>query len=209
MGLSISTFTAVALSFVVLGTVSACAAPTPTPTPTVSDSSACTPKTATISWQPKTQVDDVEIGHFVTVVGGDLASETKRTAIDPAITLSPDVLSRLARGDQTTSQLWQTALLDDVRRTGQVFDTFGRPSTMASETPATAAVPKPGIFVTDVWARQFQLQFSVACVGTAPVAGSLTAAESGGTTVVFIECGVAVDKPNPMTERAATHCPVA
>lgn len=206
MTLSKSTSSLVSLGLgpAVVAAPAGCSSPHPVPTKTTA---ACSPMSATISWQEKTPIDDAPLGSFVAVVSDDLVTTTSRTSLDPQPSFSQDTINMLADFDDARIRTWKKALLTDLRRTGQVSTTFGAHATLPQENPVTQDSPTPGTFVTDVALNQYRVPFTIDCTGEKPVSGTVSGAESGGTASLTIQCGVPAQYPSyPATVRAEKLC---
>ena len=207
MKLQFQMLTTVVLSAAVAVSVSACVAPKSTPTSAAS----CSPTTARITWQGLTQVDDLELGYFTTVVDASLLIVTSKTQVSQPTTVSDGTLKRLSGGGQTEGA-WQRALLADARHTGEVSNSYGAQVALPKDNPSSAfpgTSPSQGTFITDVGTNQYAHEFSVACQGVAPIIGAISAPNDGGTVSFTQQCGVTRTNEALVAKRAEGHCPSA
>lgn len=184
-----------------------CSSPAPTPEPTASAQAACTPETSEITWQPAQTLGDELVGSYVLTYDTE-GLTTELVMAETAPTFDDDALRSLdPEGADDALAAWKQALLDDLKRTGQVSATFGDPATLPEESPSELTDPEPGVFLAVVSRPALSVAFDVACDDGAAASGTLHGLAESEQRTTLVDCAAPPAELTPAVEEALAVCP--
>jgi hypothetical protein len=192
-----------AASLLLLG-LAACTTP-PTPKPLTVEQK-CTPKTATIQWEPSDELLDPSNANYVNVratlldysQGDGLFTVRSADFAPPVKVVYTDADAMRFRTD-TPDAVWGEALITSVRLTGQVPTDFGVTTKLPPDT--TTVNTKRGKYLDVDQENLASIPFSIRCAGEKPIDGQVIGVISGATRGTLMECGQKMQKNPPESEK--------
>lgn len=179
--------------------------PDPSPNPQTSTSSApCIPAAGEITWQSASDSGFQLIGLSEFVIATDGATTRSDTVLDHEVELidaNPLVVAEYQSDDR--DDLFN-ALMEDVRRTGQVPESFGEPIDPFAFADAELS-PNEGRYFMGFEVMTTSVPFEADC-GGGLIEGSLRGPISGGGSATLIQCGYVPESPSPVDPQLRSYC---
>ena len=193
----------IALATVSLLAFTACTtSPDPSPDPRTSTSTVpCIPDASEITWQPASESGLQLIGVSEFVIAADGTTTRTDTLLDHEVELvdaNPHVVAEYHSLDR--DDLFG-GLIEDVRRTGQVPETFGDPIDPFADAELTQ---NEGRYFIGFELMTTRVPFEANC-GDGLIEGSLRGPTSGGGSTL-IQCGYEPEFPSPLGPRLRSYC---
>ncbi|GAA1126589.1 hypothetical protein [Arthrobacter flavus] len=186
--------------------ITACtSSPDPSPNPQTSSSAVpCIPAAGEITWQSASDAGFQLIGLSEFVIAADGTTTRSDTVLDHEVELidiNPLVVSVYQLDDR--DDLF-TALVEDVRRTGQVPEGFGEPIDPFAFADAEPA-PNEGRYFMGFEVMTTRVPFEADC-GGGLIKGSLRGPISGGGSATLIQCGYVPESQSPVDPQLRSYC---
>jgi hypothetical protein len=196
----------IVLATVSLFAITACTtSPDPSPDPQTSASTApCIPDASDIAWQPATDTGLQLIGVSEFAIAADGTTTRTDTVLDheaKLINANPNIVAEYHSQDR--NDLFD-ALIQDVRRTGQVPENFGHPIDPFASSDFDPT-PDEGRYFVGFEVMTTQVPFEANC-GGGPIEGSLHGLLPGARTTTLIQCGYAPETPSPVDPQLRSYC---
>jgi hypothetical protein len=201
-------YLAVALAAGTVVALTGCLAPMdPAPTDADSPEANCSPDTATIFWDKVMEGGQTNVGAYV-LPGTEAGEGAEPELIDIPLDVefSGDGLNLLTDFDSSSREVWQSALLQDAQRTGQVDRDFGETAPLPARPASTIEFEAPGTGVQVMSRPQLSMPFEIQCVGMEPVEGTVQSVSNSTLSNTFYLCDDTIELTSPQAEFAQELC---
>jgi hypothetical protein len=179
----------------------------PEPTETAASASDCTPETATIFWDKAIVAGEENVGAYILPgTGAAEGAEPELIDLEPEVEFTGDGLNLLTDFDEADREVWETALLEDARQTGQVDRDWGEQTSLPETPVSTVTYDAEGTAMQIMSRPKLSMPYEIQCDGMDPIEGTVISVMSDELGNTFYLCADTIEPTSIQAEYAAELC---